>query len=103
MLALGSILRDAKGRTRAMDPLVLKIASAGGNQVGNWITRIVPVESLVPEESARWRPLVRDAIQFVFSHLQKERLAAKVTEQFELAAETAPEVRLVRLIAKMPA
>ena len=86
-----------------MDPLVLKIASAGGDQVGNWITRLVPVESLVPEESARWRPLVRDAIQFIFSHLPKERLMAKVAEQLELPAETAPEVRLMRLISKMPA
>ena len=86
-----------------MDPLVLKIASAGGDQVGNWISRIVPVESLVPEESARWRPLVRDAIQFVFSHLPKERLTAKVAEQFELPVDTPPEVRLIRLIAKMPA
>lgn len=66
--------------------------------VGVW----APVESLVPESAARWRPLVADALGFIFSRLSEERLAEKLAEQMELPANTAPERRLMRLIAKMP-
>jgi len=71
--------------------------------VGNWIsTRIVPAEVLVPDEYQRWRPLVQDAMQFVFSRLSGRRLAAKLVEQIELPRDTPPEQRLIRLISKMP-
>ena len=46
----------------------------------------MPVSVLVPDDAQRWRPLVEDAIQFVFSRLSGARLAAKLVEQFELAA-----------------
>ena len=86
-----------------MDSLLWEIASSGSERVGSFITRIVPVEALVPEAYARWRPLVRDAIEFVFSHLSAERLHAKLAEQIALPAETPPEARLIQLITKMPA
>jgi ubiquinone biosynthesis protein len=66
------------------------------------IAALVPVETLVPEAQAAWRPLVRDAMEFVFSELSRERLAAKVLEQMQLPAATPPEQRLIRLISKMP-
>jgi len=69
---------------------------------GAWVTRIVPVETLVPEAARRWRPLVQDAIQFVFSRLSDRRLAAKLVEQIELPLDTPPERRLIQLISKMP-
>jgi len=79
---------------------------AGGQtlrgELGGWITRLIPVEVLVPEAQQIGRPLVRDAFAFVFSHLSDERLAAKIVEQIELPADTAPEQRLIRLISKMP-
>ena len=71
-------------------------------EVGKWIGRLVPVETLVPDSARRWRPLVRDAFQFVFARLSDRRLATKVVQQFELSADTAPEQRLLRLINKMP-
>jgi ubiquinone biosynthesis protein len=71
-------------------------------QIGKWIGRLVPVEILVPDSAARWRPLVRDAFQFLFERLSDRRLATKVVQQFELAADTAPEQRLLRLVNKMP-
>ena len=67
-------------------------------EIGKWVGRLVPVEILVPDSAARWRPLVRDAFRFVFERLSARRLAAKVVQQFELAADTAPEQRLLRLI-----
>ena len=71
-------------------------------EIGKWIGRLVPVEILVPDSAQRWRPLVRDAFQFLFERLSDRRLATKVAQQFELSADTAPEQRLLRLVNKMP-
>ena len=58
---------------------------------------------MVPEVYAAWRPLVRDAMLFMISHLSAARLAPKLVEQIELPPDTTPEARLLRLIAKVPA
>jgi ubiquinone biosynthesis protein len=67
-----------------------------------WVSRMVPVEFLVPESGRKWRPLVEDAFQYLFSHLSASRLSAKVAEQIELPPDTPPERRLIRLISRMP-
>ena len=33
-------------------------------EIGKWIGRLVPVETLVPESAQRWSPLVRGAFHF---------------------------------------
>ncbi len=71
--------------------------------MARWITEeIVPVEALVPETYAKWRPPVRDAMTFVVTHLSAGRLAPKLLEQLELPPKTSPEKRLLLLIAKVP-
>jgi ubiquinone biosynthesis protein len=78
---------------------------AGGmlrDELGSWVIQLLPAEALVPEIYAAWRPLVRDAMLFMISHLSAARLAPKLVEQIELPPETTPEVRLLRLIAKVP-
>ena len=70
--------------------------------IGGWVTRMVPVEILVPEVTPKWQPLVRDAMAFVFSRLSDRRLAEKIVEQAELPTGTPAELRLLRLISKMP-
>lgn len=71
--------------------------------MARWIVdEIVPVDVLVPEEYKAWRPPVRDAMMFVVTHLSPARLAPKLVEQIELPPKTPPEVRLLRLIAKVP-
>jgi ubiquinone biosynthesis protein len=71
--------------------------------MARWIVDgIVPVERLVPEAYLKWRPPVRDAMSFVVAHLSAGRLAPKLLEQLELAPDTSPEERLLRLIAKVP-
>ena len=71
--------------------------------MAQWIVdEIVPVERLVPVAYVKWRPPVRDAMMFVVTRLSPVRLAPKLLEQIELPASTAPEVRLLRLIAKVP-
>ena len=71
--------------------------------MARWIVDgIVPVDALVPKAYLKWRPPVRDAMMFVVSRLSSARLAPKLLEQIELPAETTPEARLLRLIAKVP-
>src|SRR5208283_1988042 len=71
--------------------------------MARWIVdEVVPVEGLVPEAYVQWRPPVRDAMMFVVARLSPARLAPKLLEQIELPADTPAEVRLLRLIAKVP-
>lgn len=71
--------------------------------MAQWIVdEIVPVERLVPAAYVKWRPPVRDAMMFVVTRLSPARLAPKLLEQIELPANTTPEVRLLRLISKVP-
>jgi len=71
-------------------------------QMGRWVIQRLPVEDLVPQQYAHWRPLVQDAMLFVFLHLSIERLAPKLVEQMELPPNTRTGARLLKLIAKVP-
>ncbi len=72
-------------------------------EMGRWITeKLLPFEALVPETYQKWRAPVRDAMQYVVTHLSEARLAPKILEQLELPAGTRPEERLLKLIAKVP-
>lgn len=72
-------------------------------EAATWITReLAPVEQLVPPAYERWREPVRDAMVFVIERLSASRLAPKLVEQLELPANTRPEIRLLRLISKVP-
>jgi ubiquinone biosynthesis protein len=71
--------------------------------MARWIVdEVVPVDSLVPESYLKWRPPVRDAMMYVVAHLSPERLAPKLLEQIELPVNAPTELRLLRLIAKVP-
>lgn len=71
--------------------------------MARWIVdEIVPVDALVPEAYVKWRPPVRDCMVFVITQISPARLAPKLLEQLELPAQTPPETRLLRLIAKVP-
>jgi len=71
-------------------------------ELGRWTLQVVPVEALVPEVYRQWRPVVREAMQFVVRRLSAARLAPKVVEQMTLPPETPAEERLLRFIAKVP-
>jgi ubiquinone biosynthesis protein len=70
--------------------------------LGSWIAQVASVDVLVPDEYRKWRPLVRDSIEFLFSRLSAERLAAKLVAQADLPLDTSPARRLLELIARMP-
>lgn len=72
-------------------------------ELGRWIVdRLVPASALLPAKYAAWRAPTRECMLFVISRLSVERLAPKLVEQYELPPRTSPEVRLLKLIAKVP-
>ena len=81
---------------------ILATNQALRDALGSWIAQMLSVDSLVPEVYRKWRPLVRDSIQFVFSRLSDQRLAMKLVEQLDLPLETPAASRLLLLISKMP-
>jgi len=104
--ALEPFLRGYETTAARINAVEAVLASESGrfwrDELGRWTVRMVPVDLLVPEEYRQWRPLVRDAMGFVVSRLSANRLAPKVVEQMELTADTPPEERLLRFIAKVP-
>jgi len=105
--ALGNFLPQEGSRIEKIAAIETGLRSPMGqamrDAMARWIVdEIVPVERLVPEPYLKWRPPVRDAMMFVVARLSAERLAPKLLEQIELPRTTSPEVRLLRLIAKVP-
>src|SRR5271169_1748032 len=94
----------ADEQTRAIETgLRSPAGQAMRDTMARWIVdEIVPVERLVPQAYIKWRPPVRDAMMFVVARLSPARLAPKLLEQLELPLDTSAEVRLLRLIAKVP-
>ena len=94
----------AAEQTRAIEAgLRSPIGQAMRDAMARWIVdEIVPVQRLVPQAYLKWRPPVRDAMMFVVARLSPARLAPKLLEQLELPPNTSAEVRLLRLIAKVP-
>ncbi len=98
-----------KGATAAEQTRVIEagLRSPAGqamrDTMARWIVdEIVPVERLVPPAYIKWRPPVRDAMMFVVARLSPARLAPKLVEQLDLPLDTSAEVRLLRLISKVP-
>ncbi|HEX6894504.1 MAG TPA: hypothetical protein VF146_04480, partial [Bryobacteraceae bacterium] len=91
-----------RARVRAARAVLQGMRQPAREQLGRWIAQTVPVDSLVPEMYAAWRPVVRDGLQFIFSQLSTDRLAEKLVEQCELSVDTAAARRMLVLISKMP-
>jgi len=104
--ALEPFLLAYRGTSSRIAAIEAALNGASGKnwrtELAKWTVRMVPVELLVPEVYAQWRPLVRDSMMFVVSNLSPSRLAPKIVEQIEAPADTPAEVRLLRFIAKVP-
>jgi ubiquinone biosynthesis protein len=105
--ALGSFVPQGATSAEKISVIQSALQSPVGQSLrdamARWIVdEIVPVERLVPEAYLRWRPPVRDAMMFVVARLSPARLAPKLLEQIELPPKTSAEMRLLRLIAKVP-
>jgi ubiquinone biosynthesis protein len=105
--ALASYLPQGATTTEKIRAIENGLRSPLGQSIrdamARWIVdEIVPVEKLVPKQYLNWRAPVRDSMMFVVARLSPDRLAPKLLEQIELPFDTPPEVRLLRLIAKVP-
>src|SRR5690349_9131671 len=90
-------------RTKAIEAvLTARHGQRFRDELAEWVLQFLPSEALVPQIYVRWRPLVHDAMRFMMSRLSTPRLAPKLAEQIELPLNTKPEIRLLRLIAKVP-
>jgi ubiquinone biosynthesis protein len=70
--------------------------------IGTLISQLMPVETLVPDIYCAWRPLVRDAVAFLSTHLSPLRLVPKLVEQILLPADTPLAQRVVVFMSQMP-
>jgi len=101
--AFFSAYTTSSERARAIEKLLC--GPVGGllrDRVGRWVIERVPAEELVPARYEHWRPLVKEAMLFMFVHLSIARLAPKLVEQLELPSNTPTGERLLKLIAKVP-
>lgn len=71
-------------------------------QLGALVSEMLPIEQLVPDCYADWRPIVRDAIYFISARLSSTRLIPKIIQQLMLADDVALEQRLITFIEQMP-
>jgi len=104
--ALEPFLRGQRTAAGRISAVVSALEGESGNvwrrELARWTLRVVPVEALVPEVYRQWRPVVREAMQFVVLRMSAARLAPKVVEQMTLPPETPAEKRLLRFIARVP-
>lgn len=105
-LALEPFLRGRRTTADRIRAIVSALESESGKvwrrELARWTLRVVPVEILVPEIYSHWRPVVREAMQFLVLRMSAARLAPKVVEQMTLPPDTPAETRLLRFIAKVP-
>jgi len=76
--------------------------AARRSYTGKILALLLPVDRLVPDCYAQWRPLVRGAVGFIGASLSEERLIPKLVEQLMFPREVSLEKRLAAFIARMP-
>lgn len=71
-------------------------------QIGTLLEKQLPLEQLVPDCYANWRPIVTEAVVFIGSRLSSKRMIPKLIEQASLSDDTTLPQRLICFIAQMP-
>ena len=71
-------------------------------QLGKLVSKILPIEQLVPDIYADWRPIIRDSVIFIGARLSSTRLIPKLIEQLMLPDDISLEQRVITFIAQMP-
>jgi ubiquinone biosynthesis protein len=70
--------------------------------LGSLLSRLFPLETLVPAVYSAWRPLVREAVAFLGARLSPQRLAPKLVAQLLSPPELPLVQRLMLFLAQMP-
>ncbi len=100
------LLDETTAETQVRDVLPEILAqidwAAQREQLQVLLSQLLPVDQLVPEIYQVWRPVVRDALAFVITHLSPERLGPKLIEQVMLPPDYPLEQRLLILVTRIP-
>ena len=67
-------------------------------QAADDLLAVTKPEAALPEVYAEYRPVVRDGIRFLFSHLSVPRLIGLISDQAQLPRETPIPERIVRMV-----
>ena len=70
--------------------------------IGKLLAECLPIEQLVPDCYAEWRPIVRESVIYIGPRLSITRLLPKLFEQVMLPETTTLEQRLMTFIEQMP-
>jgi ubiquinone biosynthesis protein len=70
--------------------------------VADLLAEFLPVEELVSDYYANWRPVVRDSFLFIARHLSPQRLIPKLIEQVALPPTTSTEERVMAFSRRIP-
>ena len=70
-------------------------------EFGAIANNLLPIENLVPESYADWRPFVRTAFAYIVSHLSLSRMVPKLIDLL-IQSDRSLEKRFVSFISEMP-
>jgi ubiquinone biosynthesis protein len=105
--ALLALMLKKKVAAGEMEAVIQKITAdvdwePHAEQLGALVGEMLPIEQLVPDCYADWRPIVSDAVNFIGARLSSKRLIPKIMQQLMLADDVALEQRLITFIEQMP-
>ncbi len=94
---------DVKKKQASLEKIIKQFdKQVWRDQIGALLEKQLPLEQLVPDCYAAWRPVVSEAVIFIGSRLSSKRLIAKLIEQIRLPDDTTLAQRLICFIAQMP-
>ena len=107
MAALLALWEQGAVDPEALQPALLAALNAidwenNRDAVGSLLNQLLPLETLVPEMYAAWRPVVRAAVAYAGSHLSPARLVPKLVDQLLLPPDTPLPQRVSAMIARVP-
>jgi ubiquinone biosynthesis protein len=70
--------------------------------VADLLDAFLPIEELVPDYYANWRPVVHDSFLFIARHLSPQRLIPKLIEQVSLPPTASTEERILAFSRRLP-
>ncbi len=92
----------AKMRSRVKSVLSLLLEQNQLEQVVRALTAMTGLSYFLPEQYAKFQPVVMEAMVFLLKEMPLERLAEKIVDQLLLSPEAQPAVRMCALVKDMP-
>lgn len=102
-----AFLRNSRMNSAELTAFLWRFADRVGrpafrNEAAAELMKATEPEAVLPEVYAEYRPIVRDGIFFLFSHLSLHRLIEVIVRQLRLDDETTRQERLIELARQIP-